>query len=320
MIESPIHSGVDASTSFAWACPVCRTDLVVQDASVFCPACDTLFARRDAIWRFLPVSRQTVFARFLREYRFIRRQEGWGHADAHYYRALPSVSRPDPNRAVWRLRARSHRAFEQRILHPLEQQHSPRFLKLIDLGAGNGWLAHRLARRGHHVAAVDLQANAFDGLGAHVYYDQAFTPVQAEFDRLPFADKQFDLAIFNGALHYAVDYAMTLAEALRVLRPEGRLVILDSPVYHDARSGAQRVRERETRFREAYGFTSDALPCQHYLTWEQLDTLGTALNLGWQIITPGSDWRWRLRGMLAHLRTGCEPASFPILSGSRLPH
>jgi SAM-dependent methyltransferase len=317
VIESSVHSRTDTATSFAWACPVCRTDLVAKDASARCPVCDTVYARRDAIWRFLPRSRQNVFAQFLREYQTVRRREGWGHAEARYYRALPAVSRRDPNRAVWRLRARSLRVFEQQIVQPLEQQ-TARPLTLIDLGAGNGWLAHRLARRGHRVAAVDLQTNAFDGLGAHVHYGPLFTPVQAEFERLPFVGNQFDLAIFNGALHYATDYATTLAEALRVLRPDGGLVVLDSPVYHDAGSGAQRVREREARFRQTYGFPSNALACEHYLTWAQLDTLAATLNVAWQVFTPGYDWRWKLRRTLARLRTGCEPASFPILRGCRL--
>lgn len=319
MIESPLHRRLDAATSFAWACPVCRTDLVAEEASARCPVCDAVFARREAIWRFLPRSRQDVFAPFLREYEIVRRREGWGHAEARYYRALPAVSRRDPNRAVWRLRAHSLRVFEQHIVRPLEQQ-TAHPLTFLDLGAGNGWLAHRLARRGHRVAAVDLQINAFDGLGAHVHYDAAFTPVQAEFDRLPFAGNQFDLAIFNGALHYATDYAATLAEALRVLRPDSRLVVLDSPVYHDARSGAQRVHEREARFRQTYGFPSNALPCEHYLTWAQLDTLAATLNVAWRVFTPPYDWRWKLRGTLARLRTGCEPAAFPILLGARLPY
>ncbi len=318
MIEAPLHSTLDVAAPLAWACPICRTDLVVQDAAACCAVCDAVYARREAIWRFLPPPRQDVYAQFLREYQIVRRGEGWGRADARYYRALPAASRRDPNRAVWRLRARSLRVFEKQIVHPLEQQ-SAYPLTILDLGAGNGWLAHRLARRGHLVAAVDLQTDALDGLGAHVHYDAVFTLVQAEFDRLPFAKNQFDLAIFNGALHYARDYATTLAEALRVLRPEGRLVVLDSPVYHDAHSGVRRVREREARFRQTYGFASDALACEHFLTWRRLDTLAATLEIAWQVFTPRYDWRWKLRGTLARLRTGCEPASFPLLLGARLP-
>ena len=74
----------------------------------------------------------------------------------------------------------------ERCLSPAEERLA-RPLRLLDLGAGNGWLSYHLARRGHEAAAVDLTVNDFDGLGAHVHFDAPFTPVQAEFDHLPFA-------------------------------------------------------------------------------------------------------------------------------------
>ena len=69
-------------------------------------------------------------------------------------------------------------------------------------------------------------------------------PVQATIDRVPFAGGSVDLAIFNASLHYSADYAATIAEVLRVLRPGGRVVLLDSPFYRDPASGARMVRER----------------------------------------------------------------------------
>ena len=77
--------------------------------------------------------------------------------------------------------------------------------------------------------------------------------------RAPLPDASIDLAVFNAALHYSTDYAQTLHETLRVLRPRGRLVILDSPMYRDPSSGARMVAERQARFLATYGFASDAL-------------------------------------------------------------
>ncbi len=318
MTESPLHRSIDLATSLAWACPVCQTHLVVQEGSARCPRCETVFARQDAIWRFLPASRQEAFARFLHEYQRVRLREGWGHENARYYRTLPNVSWYDPNRAVWRLRARSFRAFEKQILHPLEQRSAPP-LKLLDLGAGNGWLSYRLAQRGHHVAAVDLQTNAFDGLGAHGHYDAAFLPVQAEFDRLPFASDQFDLALFNASFHYTTNYAVTLREAGRVLKPEGQVILLDSPVYRDGSSGEAMVRERQAAFERTYGFASNAIACENYLTDARLEELAALLDLQWQFIAPYYGWRWAARPWIAKLRRRREPARFLIIVGSKRP-
>jgi len=45
--------------------------------------------------------------------------------------------------------------------------------------------------------------------------------------RLPLADASFDIAVLQMVLHYAEDPAGVLAEAARVLRPDGRLIVID---------------------------------------------------------------------------------------------
>ncbi|MCS7313271.1 MAG: class I SAM-dependent methyltransferase [Acidobacteria bacterium] len=136
-----------------------------------------------------------------------------------------------------------------------------------------------MAGRGHIVVAVDLITNSWDGLGAHGHYDEAFLPVQAEFDRLPFAEGQFDVAVFNASLHYSTDYGITLTEALRVLHLDGRVVVMDLPVYRDAASGHQMVQGREAEFVRKYGFPSDAIPSEHYLTYGRLQGPGRGAGL-----------------------------------------
>jgi SAM-dependent methyltransferase len=54
---------------------------------------------------------------------------------------------------------------------------------------------------------------------------------------LPYADAQFDLVVAAASLHYARDLTSAIAEAARVLRPGGALVLLDTPIYNQARTG-----------------------------------------------------------------------------------
>src|SRR5690242_17370301 len=102
-------------------------------------------------------------AQFAREYRAVRRAEGWGSADPSYYRALPYRDLTGRFPEIWRMRARSFDVFVLEVLRPLEQRRG--VLDVADLGAGSAWLSHRLAQRGHHVIAVDLLDDPFDGLG-----------------------------------------------------------------------------------------------------------------------------------------------------------
>jgi HemK-related putative methylase len=141
--------------------------------------------------------------------------------------------------------------------------------------------------------------------------------VQAEHDRLPFAAGQFDLVIFNASVHYAADYAVTLREALRVLTPGGHLAIMDSPVYRDGSSGTAMVREREEQFLERFGFRSNALPSEGFLTFDRLDELSTTLGIEWRLHAPDYGWRWRLKPWKARLLRRRETASFFVIDGRR---
>jgi SAM-dependent methyltransferase len=190
-----------------------------------------------------------------------------------------------------------------------------RRLRILDLGAGNGWLANRLAERGHQVTAVDLLDDPLDGLGAARHYASAFAPLLGEFDHLPLKSTQMDLAVFNASLHYSTDYASTLREALRVLRPHGTLVILDSPMYLDPTSGARMVQERQARFLARYGFASNAIPSEHFLTRTRLDELSSQLGLRWEVHQPSLDWRSRISRMLGAVRARREAARFPVIIG-----
>ena len=261
-----------------------------------------------------------ALAQFAREYRTVRRAEGWGSLDGAYYRALPFKDLTGRFPTIWRIRARTYQTFIGRVLEPLERQVS-RSLRVLDVGAGSGWLAHRLALRGHSVIAVDLLDDPLDGLGARKHYPAAagFAAVLAEYDRLPLGCHHIDLVVFNASLHYSTDYAATLRETLRVLRRHGTLVILDSPTYVDPTSGARMVQERQKRFLAAYGFASDALQSEHFLTPARLQALASDLGLEWRVYPTRLDWCSALGRAIGGLRARREPARFPVIVGRSSP-
>ncbi len=303
-------------SQFQLACPRCHTLLIDRGTEEkSCPQDRLTFRREQGIWRMLLPGRLEYFSTFLHDYETIRQAEGRGAGDKAYYTQLPDRDLSGRLSADWKIRAKSFAVFLKRVVLPLEKTFK-RPLRILDLGAGNGWLSNRLASRGHCLAAVDLTVNEFDGLGCHRFYDASFQSVQAEFDQLPFPDRCADLAIFNASLHYSLKLERTLSEALRLLDSSGRLAILDSPLYHDSTSGARMVAERQARFQKQYGFASDSLPSENYLTYTRLEDLGHTLHLQWEILTPFYGMRWSLRPLLARLRRQREPARFHVIVGN----
>jgi SAM-dependent methyltransferase len=332
---------VAAAGVFRFACPICRADLEAIGMDEWrCLRDATSFRRVDGIWRCLPPERATVFAPFLRDYTSIRNAEGYGYDDLERLRRLPDVNPTDPLAWQWRMRAISFACLRQEVLEPMERRvaihegtrsHTKKEqnfvtlggpswikpLRVLDLGAGVGWLSNRLAELGQHPCAIDLNLDARDGLSAARHYGGDWPCVQAEFDRLPLADQQADLVIYNASLHYSTAYHTTLAEALRVLRPGGRIVVLDSPIYHHDASGKKMIAERQAAFARDHGTRSDALPNVGYLTWAMLRELGRDLGLRWRIIRPWYGWRWALRPWRARLLHQREPSTFAVLVAAR---
>jgi SAM-dependent methyltransferase len=260
------------------------------------------------------ISELNARQRFLVEYRHIRHAEGRGSDDASYYRALPFRDLSGRNEAMWAMRAKTYGFFVRRILVPIEAE-TRRPLQILDLGSGNCWMSYRLSARGHSVTALDIFRDEKDGLLAARHYDPSFQQVEAEFDRLPFRSRHFDLIIYNSSFHYSTNYIATLSEARQHLRPSGRIVILDTPVYRRPEHGEQMMSERYADFSARYGFRSDAIPSVGFLDEQTLRTLAGSLQFEWTIHRPWYGWRWHLRPLKARLSGRRPPSRFWVLVG-----
>ncbi len=301
-------------------CPDCSRDLGAFDttdpsASAVCPGCRFTVSNQEGIWRSLAPGRQERFRRFVREYQKVRALEGRGSPSPDFYLKLPYEDITGRHRWQWNVRGSSFRFFETKILPQIENAQE-RDLDVLDLGAGNCWLSYRLALRRHRPMAVDLIDNVEDGLGAARHYlphlQVPLVRFQAEMDRLPFQDRQFDLAIFNASFHYSEDYHATLGEALRCLRRTGHLIIMDSPFYKRPESGDAMVKERRAIFSRQFGFASDSLPSREYLTTRILNNLADAFHLSWRVAKPWHGLQWSLRPLKAWLLRRREPSNFFI--------
>jgi SAM-dependent methyltransferase len=267
---------------------------------IVCPNCGARIEQERGIFRCLDPVRRARLEPFLAQYRVVRQQDGYRVDRPEYYRSLPRTMSQDAQAAIWRIRRRTF----QRLCHEVAAGGGRGRPTVLDLGAGSGWLCHRLARLGCRPVAVDLLADDEDGLGARHYYDARFACVQADFDCLPLAPHQFDVVIFNGSLHYAPDVEATLERAERMLARGGRLIVADSPTFvHDADGLAMRARQRE-RLRREYGVESPVEPGEGFLLLSRLDGCAAAMGRSTRFFETPDGWRARLRRLAAPPRPG----------------
>ena len=262
----------------------------------------------------MSIAQSEALDRFRRDYGAHRAAEGRGYGGEELL-ALPYLSRGRWAKQ-WSVRARSFDAFVARVVVPLRYA-ARRPLQVLDLGAGNGWLSYRLALAGDDCIAIDIRDDDVDGLGAATALQRhaAFACLPASFDALPVADRTADLAVFNAALHYTTDLAATLREAVRVVRPGGAIVILDSPFYARAADGAAMVAEKHAQAASRFGAHADtllALPFIEYLTPERLAAAGAPLGLTWRRQRVRYPLWYELRPLLARLRGQRRPSRFDL--------
>ena len=148
---------------------------------------------------------------------------------------------------------------------------------VLEVGAWNCWLSHRLTRLGHSVTAVDLFDDPDDGLGATRHYpERGWVAVQMDPAELEVLEAPFDLVVFNRCIQYFPDLGETLAQARRLLAPGGRVAITGVLPLSDPTDVAQKLEHERREFRRAHGMDLLFRPGKGYLDRRDVATLEEA--------------------------------------------
>ena len=110
---------------------------------------------------------------------------------------------------------------------------------IADLGAGEGTLSQLLAGSAQKVIAVDSSEKMVE-FGTNLAREHGFKNLEyrlGDIETPPIEDASVDLALFSQALHHAASPPTAVESAHRILRPGGKIVILDlvSHSYEQAR-------------------------------------------------------------------------------------
>ena len=114
---------------------------------------------------------------------------------------------------------------------------------LIDIGTGTGWVLSVLAQHARRAIGLDSSremlavaranlgrvdgAGLSDRLASDGPVDRNVQVRLADLHTLPFAGDSVDVAVMHQVLHYLESPAAALAEVARVLRPGGRVIVVD---------------------------------------------------------------------------------------------
>ena len=160
--------------------------------------------------------------------------------------------------------------------------------EVVDIGCGEGYLTIEVARWATRVWAIDRSAAVLARAKALAARRRAtnITFKRGELERLPLEAASVDVAMLSQALHHANDPSRAVGEAARVVRPGGKVLVLELRAHQE-----EWVRERLGDRHLGFGD-------------EQLAALLTSAGLADPKITVGS-------------RSGGDPFTVIIASAER---
>ena len=247
-------------------CPNCREPIDLT--ALVCPG-GHRFACQDGVLMLLEAEFGRRLKAFTARLNVIRAAERKRLMDVSAYEGLP-FSQLDCDdaggRLEWRLRGYDLEIVLRRLGRRRQQ-------RILDVGAWNGWLSHRLAAQGHDVTAVDYFVDEYDGLGARKFYSTNWRAIQMDLTDLSVLPSGYDVIVLNRCLQFFTDPIAYVAGVKQLLSPGGMLIITGLQFFQDASVKAPNVAAQRRSVRERYGFELFLKPTKGYLDFDDKQRL-----------------------------------------------
>lgn len=153
----------------------------------------------------------------------------------------------------WKIRKRS----SERLTAYLAKKR--RFLKILEVGCGNGWLSAKLSNiPNSRVTGLDINQLEIEQAN-RVFKKDNLEFIYDSFNDNTFDSEKFDVIVFAASLQYFPSVINVLKQALTILRAGGEVHIIDTPFYTP--DDAEKADERSHKYYAALGIPEMA---EHY--------------------------------------------------------
>lgn len=190
----------------------------------------------------------------------VREKENRVYSDAELI-LLPFASSSNPHKSEWDLRSKSFQRFKEYLKTKKSD------LNILDLGCGNGWFCGQLSKSlNHNFYCADVNINELKQ-AAKVFNSGKIKFIYADIFEGKFPDKVFDYILINAAIQYFPDISKLLNKLLTLLKVNGEIHIIDSPIY--SVDEAIKAKERTKNYYSSLGFPEMSDKYHHH-TWEDI--------------------------------------------------
>ncbi len=177
-----------------------------------------------------------VNRKFENSYLGIRTKEARVYSLAQI-RKLPFADPSDPNYSEWKKRVKSTQRF-------LDYIQKASIHQILDLGCGNGWLTYKMATLEKEITALDVNLKELEQADENLQKFKNVTLIFGDIFKVPFQD-EFDVIVMNAAFQYFEKPVQLLEQLLTLLRSQGEIHIIDSPIYKQAEVAEARARSHQ---------------------------------------------------------------------------
>lgn len=174
---------------------------------------------------------------------------------------LPFASKKNIHKKEWNLRAKSYSRSKEYLRQKKDN------LNILDLGCGNGWFSGQLSKSlNHYFYCVDVNLTELTQ-GRRVFNSNQIKFIYADLFTAYIPKTFFDVVIINAVVQYFPDFKKLFNHILTLLKTNGEIHIIDSPVYKSAEGG--NARQRTMDYYSMMDFQEMAKHFHHH-TWDEL--------------------------------------------------